>query len=150
MDAQLVGALLELTLKRALGRPDEKLLEAITASGVSDRRVGGCALGVGERDAVVLVEIEAALARAIDIDDEGIQRLRVRVLARGLLRNDRSFANEDRRLVHRVVSGERDAALAALAGEEIDPAARRKIDGLIAARVEHGSDQHFPAEEVFA
>src|SRR5207245_11648161 len=37
MDAQLVGALLELTLKRALGRPDEKLLEAITASGVSDR-----------------------------------------------------------------------------------------------------------------
>src|SRR5207245_10540660 len=89
MDAQLVGALLELTLKRALGRPDEKLLEAITASGVSDRRVGGCALGVGERDAVVLVEIEAALARAIDIDDEGIQRLRVRVLARGLLRNDR-------------------------------------------------------------
>src|SRR5437763_12650944 len=134
MDAQLVGALLELTLKRALGRPDEKLLEAIAASGVSDRRVGGVALGVGERDADVLVEIEAALARDIDIDDEGIQRLHVRVLARGLLRNDRSFANEDRRLVHRVVSSERDAAGAALAGEEIDPAARRKIDGLIAAR----------------
>src|SRR4029077_17338121 len=100
------------------------MLEAIAAPGVCDRGVGGGALGIGERDAIILVEIEAALACAVDIDDEGVQRSCVRVLARALLRNDRPFANEDRRLVDRIVSGERDTALVALAGEEIDPATR--------------------------
>src|SRR6184192_1115975 len=107
----------------------------VAPRGICHRRVRVLALGVGQRDPVVLVEIEAALARSVDIEDQGIQRLGVRVFAYALLGDDRSFANEHRRFIHGIVRRERGATLVALAGKEIDPLTGRKIDGPIAARV---------------
>src|SRR5882762_10970416 len=119
---------------------------AVAPRGICDQRLRVLACGVGERDPVVLVEIEAALAGSVDIEDQGVQRLGVRVLAYALLRDDRSFANEHRRVLYGIVRSEGGAALVAPAGKEIDPLTRRQIDGLIAARVEHRSNQHFLPE----
>src|SRR5438067_12582566 len=94
---------------------------AVAPRGICHRRVRVLALGVGQRDPVVLVETEAALARSVDIEAQGIQRLGVRVFAYALLGDDRSRANGHRRLIHGIVRPERGATLFALACTAIDP-----------------------------
>src|SRR6266478_3949989 len=108
---------------------------AVAARGICDQRVRLLACGVGERDPVVLVEIEAALAGPVDIENQGVQRLGVRVLAHTLLRDDRSFANEHRRVIHGIVRSEGGATLVAPAGKEIDPLTRAAIRPSICLRV---------------
>ena len=129
-----------LALKRALcgeKRQDIGVLPFVEVPFVFARAEG--ALLIGDRLAVILVEIAAvqALPIGIAVEYELIPLLLFGVFRLICKRNDGTETHEERHLLEAVLFPDRPATRVDLAVEHIQPSACGKVDGVVIALIEH-------------